>query len=101
MQKHAEVLNAYFKQNPPKCLEADSVLETLYWNYTQGNPINNGKIRELFARLRSQFPHLSMQEFDPIFTLVRDLCIEHERLAFYEGLRLGVTLMTELKEVSV
>ena len=39
-----------------------------------------------------------MQTFDPIFTTVSDLCKEHERLAFYEGLRLGVTLMQELGE---
>lgn len=101
MQKYIEVLSDYFKQNPPKCLEADSVLETLYWNYTQDNPINNEKIRELFASLRSQFPHLSMQEFDPVFTTVSELCVEHERLAFLEGLRLGVALMTEFKELSL
>ncbi len=39
-----------------------------------------------------------MQEFDPIFTTVSDLCAEHERLAFLEGLRLGVTLMMETAE---
>ncbi len=39
-----------------------------------------------------------MQEFDPIFNLVSDLCVEHEHLAFLEGLRLGVTLMTEVAE---
>ncbi len=35
-------------------------------------------------------------EFDPIFTTVSDLCLEYERLAFWEGLRQGVTLMQEL-----
>lgn len=42
---------------------------------------------------------LALQEFDPVFDTVSDLCIDHERLAFYEGLRLGITLMQELKEV--
>ncbi len=43
----------------------------------------------------------SLQEFDPIFTTVSDLCMEHERLAFMEGLRMGVTLMTELAEKEI
>lgn len=38
------------------------------------------------------------QDFAPVFLTVSDLSMEHERLAFYEGLRLGVTLMTELDE---
>ncbi len=39
-----------------------------------------------------------MQEFDPIFTTVSNLRLEHEHLAFLERLRLGVTLMVELTE---
>ncbi len=72
-------------------------MEFLYWRYAENNPINNQKIRTNFAKLR-QYPHLSLEEFAPIFTTVSDLCAEHERLAFLEGLRLGVTLMTELAE---
>ncbi len=76
--------------------KAESILGLLYWHYTECNPIDNQKIREGFAQIRQQYPHLSMQEFDPIFTTVSDLCVEHERLALLEGLRLSVTLMMEL-----
>ncbi len=72
-------------------------MEFLYWHYAENNPIDNQKIRTSFTKLRQQYPHLSLGTFDPIFTAVSDLCAEHERLAFLEGLRLGVTLMTEVE----
>ncbi len=96
MQRYLQVLLDYYKQNPPNHGDAESVLDLLYWHYAEFNPIDNQKIRDSFASLRKQYSHLSMQEFDPIFTTVSDLCAEHERLAFLEGLRLGVVLMQEL-----
>lgn len=98
MQKYLDALQDYCKQNPLNHGDTESVMELLYWHYSEFNPIDNQKIRDGFRKLRSQFPELSIQTFDPIFTTVSDLCEEHERLAFYEGLRLGVTLMKELAE---
>ena len=99
MEKYILALQNYCKQNPPNHGDAQSVMNLLYWTYTEYNPIDEQKLRDGFAKLRLQFPDLSLQEFDPVFNTVSDLCIDHERLAFYEGLRLGVTLMQELKEV--
>ncbi|MDO5151906.1 MAG: hypothetical protein Q4D50_00900 [Eubacteriales bacterium] len=96
MQNDIKALQDYCKQNPLDHGGAESVMEFLYWNYAENNPIDNQKIQNSFAKLRRQYPHLSLEEFDPIFTTVSGLCEEHERLAFLEGLRLGVTLMTEL-----
>lgn len=96
MQKYIEALRDYCKQNPLNHGNAESIMEFLYWHYAEFNPIDNQKIRDSFAKLRRQYPHLSLEEFDPIFTTVSDLCVEHEHLAFLEGLRLGVTLMMEL-----
>lgn len=96
MKKYIEALRDYCQQNPLNHGDAESVMEFLYWHYAEFNPIDNQKIRDSFAKLRRQYPHLSLEEFDPIFTTVSDLCVEHEHLAFLEGLRLGVTLMTEL-----
>ncbi len=98
MQKYIKALRDYCKRNPLNHGNAESVMEFLYWHYAENNPIDSKKIRDGFAKIRQQYPHLSMQKFDPIFTTVSDLCVEHEHLAFYEGLRLGVTLMTELAE---
>ncbi len=97
MQKYISALQDYCKQNPLNHGDAESVMEFLYWLYAEFNPIDNRKIRDGFAKIRQHYLHLSMQEFDPIFTTISDLCVEHEHLAFLEGLRLGVTLMTELE----
>lgn len=99
MQKYIRVLQGYCKQNPPNHGDAQSVMNLLYWTYTEYNPIDDKKLKDGFAKLRSQFANLSLQEFDPVFNIVSDLCGDHEQLAFYEGLRLGVTLMQELKEM--
>ncbi len=98
MQKYIEALQDCCKHNPLNHGDAESVMEFLYWHYAELNPVDNKEIRDGFAKIRQQYSHLSMQEFDPIFTTVSDLCVEHERRAFLEGLRLGVTLMTELAE---
>ena len=97
MQKYINALQEYCKQNPPNHGDHQSVINLLYWTYTEYNPIDEQNLRNSFTKLRSQFPHLSLQEFDPVFAVVSDLCADHERLAFCEGLRLGVTLMQELK----
>ncbi len=101
MQQYIKALRGYCKQNPLSHGGAESVMEFLYWHYSENNPIDNQKIRDGFAQIRQQYPHLSMQEFDPIFTTVSDLCVEHERRAFLEGLRLGITLMMEVAEKEV
>ena len=98
MKRSLKSLEKHFKQSPPNHGDLDSVTDVLHWYYAENNPIDNQKIRDSFANLRGQSPNLSLQEFDSIFDTVSDLCVEHERLAFYEGLRLGVTLMMELAE---
>jgi len=98
MQKYINALQEYCKQNPPNHGDAQSVMNLLYWTYTEYNPVDDQRIKNGFAKLRCQFPHLNLQEFDPIFTTVSELCAEHEHLAFMEGLRLGVTLMLELQQ---
>ncbi len=98
MQHYIDALRYYCQRNPLNHGDAESVMEFLYWHYAEFNPIVNQKIRDGFTQIRRQYSHLSMEEFDPIFTTVSGLCVEHERLAFLEGLRLGMTLMMELAE---
>ena len=98
MEKYITALQDHCKQNPPNHGDADSVLNLLYRTYTEYNPIDSERIRSNFTTLRNHFPELNLKQFDPIFTIVSNLCLECEQLAFMEGLRLGVTLMMELSE---
>lgn len=91
-----KTLLEYCNAHPLDCGDAESLMDVLYWNYAENNPLDNQKIKDDFATLRSKFPHLSMQEFDPIFNTVSELCLEHERVAFLDGIRLGVLLVAEL-----
>lgn len=83
MQRNIGALQDYYRNHPPNYGGAENLLEFLYWHYAEDNPVDNEKIRDGFAKLRSQFPHLRLQEFDSIFTTVSELCVEHERLAFF------------------
>ncbi len=80
MNPYLKSLQDYYKQNPLNHRDSESVMEFLYWHYAENNPIDNRKIRDGFVQIRQQYSHLTMQEFDPIFTTVSDLCVEHERL---------------------
>ena len=96
MEKLVEVLQQHFAQNPPDCGDSESVLDMLFWHYTEYNQIDNEKIKEQFVKLRDylSFPP---QEYDEVFYIVSDLCIEHSRLAFCEGMRLVLALLQDLK----
>ena len=96
MEKLIEVLQQHFAQNPPDYGNAESVLDMLFWHYTEHNQIDNEAIKTQFAKLRD-YLNLPPQRYDEVFYIVGDLCIEHSRLAFREGMRLILALLQELK----
>lgn len=90
----AELLKNYVEQNPPKSGDARAVADQLYWHYLENNRMDNGKISTSYAALREK-AKLPPQEYDEVLYVVSDLCIEHGRLAFLEGLKIGLLLMQE------
>lgn len=93
-----EILHAIHKsiaERPPNYNDAESLLDMLFWHYTESNALDNEKIKEQFDTLRKSVT-ISREEYDDFFYIVCSLCLEHGRLAFIEGLRLGVVLMQEL-----
>lgn len=102
MKDYTQMLKRYLEQNPPNCRDGESVLGVLYRNYTEHVSPDNKKICNLFAELR-KLVNLPPKEYDLIFYVASDLCLEHGRLAFAEGLRVGIELILELsysKEVA-
>lgn len=95
MKKLAEMLKQYVEQNPSKYGDAESVLDILYWHHTEHGSADNEKIANQFAALRKlvNFPR---KEYDQVFYVVSDLCLEHGRLAFQEGMRVGMELAMEV-----
>ena len=95
MKKILQAITQSIEAHPPDYSNYDTLLDMLYWQYTETNSIDNEKIRGHFDTLRARIP-LSRTEYDEIMYTICDLCLEHGRLAFIEGLRLGVVLMQEL-----
>lgn len=96
MEKLIEVLQQHFTQNPPDYGDAESVLDMLFWYYTEYNQIDNEVIKTQFAKLRD-YLNLPPQEYDEVFYIVGNLCVEHSQLAFREGMKLILVLFQELK----
>lgn len=97
MDTPAQKLYQYFKENPPHFDNGESVLDFLYWHYSEYNPIDNDAIKGQLESMRSLLD-LPSNLYDQVFGLVCDICIEHGRLGFVEGLRFGMVLMQELSE---
>lgn len=96
-KKIADILKSYVDQNPPDCGNAQDVIDRLYWCYMESNRVDNSKINDCYARLREKV-NLPLREYDEILYIVSDLCLEHGRLAFMEGLKIGMLLMQMLIE---
>lgn len=97
MEKLVEILQQYFAQDPPSYGNAESVLDILYEYYMEHGSSDSEKIVNQFTVLRA-LVDLPPQKYDPIFYVVSDLCMEHGRMAFSEGLRMGIQLADEIRK---
>lgn len=95
MKKLAEMLKEYVEQNPLNYGEVESVLDILFWYYAEYGSLDSEKIRDQFDSLR-KLVNFPPKEYDRVFAVVSNLCLEHGRLAFREGMRLGMLLMCEV-----
>lgn len=98
MHTYISHLKTYLASHRPKYGDDNthSLLEFLWRTYTEYNPINSQAIKDHFASLRTTFNKLSADGADCLFDTVCSLCAEHERLAFSEGIRVGMRLTVEL-----
>lgn len=89
---------SYLQENPLQYEDADihNLCEYLWQCRTDLCPIDNEKIRAGFDALDACFAPLGFDARNAVFSLASDLCQEHERLAFAEGIRLGAQLILEL-----
>lgn len=95
MKKMLETLKQHIREHPPNYGDGESILDVLFWHYVENCPMDNEKVRSQFAALRVML-NLPPKDYDVVFYAVSDLCLEHGRLAFGEGLKFGIFLMQEL-----
>ena len=79
------------------CIDTpESILESLWYDYSCRNPVDDGQIRAAEAKLSPVFAALSLENSDQLFDVVVELLNAHQRAAYLEGLRTGVHLLQEL-----
>jgi len=98
MKNIAAQLESYCREHPILMDDRETILESLYWLYTESVPTDSKKLRDGYANLRKQLHFLKPKEYDAVFDIVTALCTESEQLAFYAGVQLGAALMMELSE---
>ncbi len=98
MNPYIAKLNTYLKAHPPKYgyQSAESLLEMLYFYYTECNPLNSDTIKQGFSKLDHMMSNFTLKENDEVIYTVCDLCTQHERLAFIAGVNVDIRLSSEL-----
>ena len=92
MDRLARLLKDYVAQNPPVCGDAQAVADQLYWAFMENHRSDNDKTRKYYAVLQEQVK-LPMREYDEVLYTVSSLSMEYGRVAFMEGLKIGMLLM--------
>ena len=95
MNRLAKLLKDYVTQNPTACGDAQAIVDHLYWTYMEYHRIDNDKTAECYAALRERVK-LPMREYDEVLYIVSDLSLEYGRLAFMEGLKIGMLLIQKM-----
>lgn len=73
-----------------------SVLESLWYDYSCRNPVDDGKLRQAEEKLSPFFAELSVEASDCLTDQIVDLLTAYQRAAYLEGLCTGAHLLREL-----
>lgn len=100
MNRYIEKLKTFLSEQPLRCGDTDakSILEMLYYYYSEDNPIDSAVIRCRFNELDHILCHLSLSDNNAVFSLTCKLCSTYEQQAFLEGIQVGMRLFRELGE---
>lgn len=93
-------LNAYVEAQKTNDHDGDgeSLLEMMFNTYTELKGFDNQIIREDFEALYVAMNGKSLQEIDQVIFPVCDLCRDHQKVGFIEGVKVGFILRSELIE---
>ena len=78
--------------------DEETLLEMLFNIYTELKGFDNQIIREDFEALYATVNGKSLQEIDAVIYPVCDLCRDHQKVGFIEGVKVGFILRSELME---
>ena len=85
--------------------DVDSLLELLYHFFTEYEPVENEELRRQFTELEHHLMEClaimgdsCRETVESLMTIVSSVCVECERAAFMEGVKVGARLILELTE---
>lgn len=98
MNKYLEIIKTHLAEHTVKYVypDAHTLLEHLWYSYTESNPISSERLRELNAKLDPVLRSLPLKDTDMLFGTFCDISDEYERASFLEGMRVGARLVLEL-----
>ena len=99
MENYITALNNYMEENKttPNCPDAASLLDMLFCCYNQRKCLNTDTVRRNFRELDDILNILPLHQQDRVIDLACELCVEHQREAFQEGIFVGFRLHDELQ----
>lgn len=94
MEKLIAQLRQYVADHPPYYGDGDghSILDMLYYRYSECNRLDNAEIKATFADLYQRMNRMSLREMDRIIDVICTLCPEHEKAGFTEGIKVGFAI---------
>ena len=98
MRESFAALKRYISEEELNCQDPDakSFMELLFNAYTGLNGFDNEVIRKDFATLYATLNGKDLTEIDEIIDTVCTLCLDYEKVAFKEGVKVGIRLAKEI-----
>lgn len=82
-----------------KLSSQDNLLEKIWYFHTRCHPIDTAEICEDFSSISLIAKNLSLKKQRQLSRIITDLCVEHERVAFIQGICAGLQLAHEIDAV--
>lgn len=101
MNPYIQKLNEWLaQQEQPNygCTDIHTLLQLLWYSYTEYNPIENDRTDALFSSMRPVFDMLPLRAEDHLVYKICELMNEYGQSAFLTGIQIGVRLCKELAE---
>lgn len=89
-------LATYVATHPQQLGNHESVIGMIYNCYKDQNNMENSEIKTGFEMLYSLLCGKSSDETEEFVDTVCALCSEHEKIAFIEGIQIGIRLAQEV-----
>lgn len=100
MEGYLRKLSAYVAEHPPDFHSdgGDTILDALFWVYCENASADCKVVQQGYDVLNHLLKNMPADHVSTIINTVSDLCWEHDRLGFINGVKTGMRLEQELSQ---